>query len=95
MGQEQPDRSRVIIRCNPAGSMTEMYLEYNGITGPIPDTLQDLKSLVHFSIIHNDLTGPIPDFISSFPDLIDLALNDNHLSGSIPSSLNKLTKLQK
>ncbi|KAJ3094119.1 hypothetical protein HDU97_008468 [Phlyctochytrium planicorne] len=89
MGQEQPDRSRVIIRCNPAGSMTELYLEYNGITGPIPDTLQDLKSLVHF------LTGPIPDFISSFPDLIDLALNDNHLEGSIPSSLNNLTKLQK
>jgi len=73
------------------GQVTGLYLENNGLSGPLPD-LSALTSLANLNLGINGLSGPVPD-LSHHPELVTLALRENQLTGSVPE-LDSLVELR-
>ncbi|CAK9166550.1 unnamed protein product, partial [Ilex paraguariensis] len=78
--------------CNN-GSIQEVHLNFNQLTGKLPATLGHLKNLKSLRIDDNLLTGPIPASIERLSNLTELDLSYNKMNGSIPQAIGKLTKL--
>ncbi|CAH9076463.1 unnamed protein product [Cuscuta europaea] len=69
-------------------------LSYNaGLTGPLPQTIGNLKKLSNLILVGCGFSGQIPDTIGSLSNLKYLSLNSNKFIGSIPPSLGKLSEL--
>jgi uncharacterized protein YjdB/Leucine-rich repeat (LRR) protein len=81
------------ITCD-GGSVTQIDLRTNGLSGPIPLDLVNLTRLTHLRLLQNQVTGTIPPELSDLPDLEWLNLNTNRLTGSIPPELGSLEHLQ-
>ncbi|XP_039173151.1 probable LRR receptor-like serine/threonine-protein kinase At4g36180 [Eucalyptus grandis] len=54
----------------------------NGLAGPIPDTLGDLKLLHVLNLSHNALSGSIPPVLGNLGQLESLDLSRNYLNGT-------------
>ena len=67
-------------------------LERNGLSGPLPRRLNQLKFLIHLSLPDNELTGSIPS-LSGLQSLQYVELSRNQLTGALPdlSGLARLT----
>ncbi|CAK7332431.1 unnamed protein product, partial [Dovyalis caffra] len=71
---------------NNLEQLTELWLDGNFLTGPIPD----INNLVNLQIVHlenNKLSGPLPRYLGSLPNLQELYIQNNSLTGEIPSTL--------
>ena len=66
--------------------VTELSLENRGLTGRIPDELDNLSGLERLSLTGNKLTGSIP-YLLNLDELRVLELGSNRLKGEIPLSL--------
>ena len=82
------------VTTDAAGRVTGLELDYNELSGPIPDALGRLANLEQLSLNGNELTGPIPDELGSLSNLRSLRLGSNALSGPIPVALGRLSNLQ-
>ncbi len=82
------------ITVNDDGYVTELHLNSNGLTGPIPPELGDLTSLRELDLGWNGLTGLIPPELGNLTRLTRLNLGPNSLTGPIPSGLGNLTSLR-
>ncbi|KAK7263754.1 hypothetical protein RJT34_31351 [Clitoria ternatea] len=79
------------------GSLSELEtldLSYNkDLTGPLPQSIGDLKKLSTLILVGCSFNGPIPESIGYLQELLFLSLNSNSFSGQIPHSLGNLSKL--
>ena len=75
------------------GSVTELRLESNYLSGPIPSEVGNLANLTYLYLADNRLTGSIPSELGNLANLTYLNLVVNQLSGSIPSELGNLANL--
>lgn len=75
--------------------VTELNLNFFGLTGTIPPEIGDLSSLTLLQFVSNQLTGTIPAELGELSNLEDLALWGNSLTGSIPTDLGDLSNLKK
>ncbi len=75
------------------GRVTEIYLTFNDMTGPLPPELGNLVALETLDLFWNDLTGPIPPELGNLASLTELDLGANGLSGSLPPELGNLASL--
>ena len=66
---------------NSLTNLEQMYLNYNQLSGAIPD-LSALSKLTHLYLNNNRLSGAIPD-LGALTKLTHLYLNNNRLSGPI------------
>ncbi|XP_021744192.1 probable LRR receptor-like serine/threonine-protein kinase At1g67720 isoform X1 [Chenopodium quinoa] len=67
-------------------ALTELWLDGNSFTGPIPD----ISNLLNLKIVHlenNRLNGFLPSYLSSLPSLQELYIQNNYFSGKIPPAL--------
>ncbi|KAM0005354.1 putative non-specific serine/threonine protein kinase [Helianthus debilis subsp. tardiflorus] len=71
-------------------NIQHLDLSYNGLTGPIPESLRKLKMLQVLDLSDNGLKGPIPTFQG---ELTELNLSGNELNGSIPETIGRLAAL--
>ncbi|VFQ86489.1 unnamed protein product [Cuscuta campestris] len=83
---EIPDMSGLV-------SLKEFIAGYNGLSGPVPETLGNITTLQEVSLVFNNLTGTIPPAIARLTNLLRLDLSYNKLSGEIPD-LSGLRSLQ-
>ncbi|XP_062115779.1 probable LRR receptor-like serine/threonine-protein kinase At1g56140 isoform X2 [Humulus lupulus] len=65
----------------------------SGVSGEIPSTYENLKSLEAVFASDTELTGKIPDFIGSWSNLTTLVFQGNSFQGPIPSTFANLTSL--
>ncbi|XP_027078260.2 receptor-like protein EIX2 [Coffea arabica] len=75
------------------GSLEELYLVSNQLSGQLPSSLGFFKKLRYLYLFDNLISGPIPASVGSLLNLEGLDLSYNRLNGSIPQSMGKLTKL--
>jgi len=76
------------------GSVTQLGLLENYLTGSIPPEIGDLPHLKSLDMDVNGLEGPIPPEIGKLTDLEGLWISGNQLSGPIPAELGNLTNLE-
>ncbi|KAK7848791.1 putative lrr receptor-like serine/threonine-protein kinase [Quercus suber] len=69
------------------------YFDSSRVSGAIPSTFANLKSLVTVWASDTELIGRIPDFIRNWSKLITLRLEGNSLEGPIPLTFSNLTSL--
>ena len=82
------------VMCN-GGSVTELKLRDNNLSGPIPPELGDLRRLDILDLYNNLIDGPIPPELGNLVSLTSLDLSYNKLlSGSIPPELGNLSNLR-
>ncbi|KAE8653470.1 hypothetical protein Csa_006926 [Cucumis sativus] len=81
----------------PAGPNLDIYvlldLSGNHLSGQIPTSIGDLKSIKLLNLADNNLSGNIPSTFGNLEHVETLDLSHNKLSGSIPKSLAKLHQL--
>ena len=83
------------VTTDPAGRVTGLHLDDNGLTGPIPRELGNLVNLKLLFLAGNALTGPIPGELGSLVNLERLDLRRNALTGPIPGELGSLVNLER
>ena len=64
--------------------MKKLTMYDNLLTGPIPDSIEDMVSLIEVRLQHNQLTGPVPRGIAELPQLDFVAISRNQLTGENP-----------
>ena len=82
------------IRTDEDGLVIGISLQFNNLTGSIPEGLSGLERLSTLDLYYNNLTGSIPAEIGSISNLHLIYLNDNEFSGSIPPELSNLINLE-
>ncbi len=82
------------VHIDENGSVDELGLWQNNLTGSIPGSLSALLHLKGLTLYGNLLTGDIPAELGGFSQLETLFLSDNRLTGNIPASLGNLSRLQ-
>ncbi|KAK3021885.1 hypothetical protein RJ639_047389 [Escallonia herrerae] len=70
-----------------------LSLRSNGITGPFPSDLYDLKNLTYLYLQFNKFSGPLPANFSVWKNLTIVNLSNNGFNGSIPKGISNLTLL--
>ena len=81
------------VETDADGRVTWLRLWFNGLSGPIPSSLENLSNLATLDLSWNGLSGPIPSSLGNLSNLATLDLSLNSLSGPIPSSLGNLSDL--
>ncbi|KAF4385066.1 hypothetical protein F8388_000656 [Cannabis sativa] len=65
-------------------ALSELHLEGNFFSGPLPEFLFDMKSLVRINLGENHFSGEISPRFSNLTKLVVLYLENNRFTGSIP-----------
>lgn len=73
--------------------VSSINLDFNNLTGTIPNTIGNLTALIQLNINANHLAGAIPESIGNLTKLVFLGLVANALSGEIPATLANCTAL--
>ena len=68
------------------GRVTELFLPFKDLSGPIPPELGNLTNLTYLWLAFNELSGPIPAEIGNLSSLERLRLRGNELTSPIPQS---------
>eukprot|EP00271_Cylindrocystis_brebissonii_P018873 TRINITY_DN54_c0_g1_i1.p1 TRINITY_DN54_c0_g1~~TRINITY_DN54_c0_g1_i1.p1 ORF type:complete len:1407 (+),score=237.75 TRINITY_DN54_c0_g1_i1:39-4259(+) len=74
-------------------NLSYLIMPNNGFSGPIPDSIGDLPSIVEITLSNNQLSGWLPSSLGDLMQLETLDLRGNQLSGAIPSSFGQLFNL--
>ena len=82
------------ITVDEQGSITEIFLTSNNLTGTIPPKLGNLVHLKGLYLGQNELSGAIPRELGDLPSLQRMALSNNRLSGRIPAEIGNLSNLE-
>jgi Leucine-rich repeat (LRR) protein len=76
------------------GIIQSISLKNLGLTGTLPDSIGDFRSLTFFDISSNNIHGNIPDTVINWHDgITSLSLNANNLTGTIPPAIAHLVHL--
>jgi hypothetical protein len=92
------DRNRLSGSLSPSvanlgGSLEDLLLNCNSLSGEIPQELGRCKHLKRLWLQENALCGQIPTQIGQCAALVSIDLNCNQLSGAFPKSINQLAQL--
>ena len=82
------------VTTNADGRVTRLMVNDNGLSGSLPTSLGDLKSLEWLNLGNNKLSGALPASLGGLTRLQLLALQSNQFSGELPPSLGNLTDLR-
>ena len=81
------------VETDSSGSVVQVNLANNQLSGPIPPELGNLANLSRMELFGNQLSGPIPPELGNMREMAELYLYGNALSGPLPESLGDLTEL--
>ena len=73
------------VHLDAQGSVSDLLLDFNELSGPIPPELGNLSYLGVLSLGGNQLSGPIPPELGNLANLEHLYLSGNKLTGCVPA----------
>ena len=76
-----------------AGTLTQVVLYENYMSGVLPPSLGALSTLTSLGLNSNQIYGTVPESLGRLTGLKELWLSDNSLGGSLPASAAALTAL--
>lgn len=79
--------------CDISGIQT-LYLEGNMLSGTIPTTVGNCKSLRQLDLNSNEIHGTLPTELGQLHDLDLLLLSNNRIDGTFPTQILRLSNLQ-
>ena len=82
------------VTTDRSGRVTKLSLDFNQLSGEIPEELGSLVNLQEMLLSENRLSGEIPAELGNLTNLEWLGLGRNRLSGEIPGELGSLANLQ-
>lgn len=74
-------------------NLAELTIGGDSISGPIPEELYGLRSLLYLHLSNSAFSGTISSRIGLLTLLKELSIANNNIGGSIPGELAKLTNL--
>ncbi|EOA39580.1 hypothetical protein CARUB_v10008198mg [Capsella rubella] len=74
-------------------SLVELGIERTAFSGPLPDSIINLKHLISLTLTSSQFTGKIPFSVGNLSHLLSLDLSYNNFVGEIPSSISNLKQL--
>ncbi len=77
-----------------SGTIVEIDLQFNNLSGAIPPELGLLSNLEGLYLSENQLSGEIPPELGNLSNLTILRLHNNRLSGAIPLEFGQLSNLE-
>ncbi|WVZ77115.1 hypothetical protein U9M48_025016, partial [Paspalum notatum var. saurae] len=86
IGPESPDNITAV-------SLQQVDLSSNMLTGPISESVGNMKNLTLLYLYFNNITGEIPASVGLLPNLDDIRLFNNMLSGRLPPELGRHSPL--
>ncbi|XP_017984238.1 PREDICTED: probable LRR receptor-like serine/threonine-protein kinase At3g47570 [Theobroma cacao] len=96
-GKLSPSKTHLEGKFQPASAIVQnsrvIHLNFNKLTGRIPEELSNLPKVIALHIAANNLTGGITPFLGNLSTLLNLSLARNNLGGSIPDDLGRLASL--
>ncbi len=75
--------------------MSDLDLSSNQLSGSIPNSVYQLKSMMFLRLSNNKLSGKISKDIGGFPHLAVFDAANNQLTGVIPAEIINCTSLEK
>ncbi len=75
------------------GTVTNIVLDNNGLSGSLPSEIGNLSNLVTLELGQNNVNGSIPPEIGALSNLEWLLLYNNDISGGIPVEIGNLSSL--
>jgi hypothetical protein len=78
----------------PLPPCSVLRLSSNRLSGPIPETIGNLRNVKALELESNTLSGTLPASLSNMEDLEALLLGSNELSGTLPPDLSQATGLK-
>ncbi|XP_042520996.1 phytosulfokine receptor 2 [Macadamia integrifolia] len=79
---------------NCSASLQQFHVDFNSLSGHLPETLFWLSSLEQLSMAANNFSGQLSKSISKLSNLKTLAIFGNRFSGPLPNVFGNLTKLE-
>ncbi|KAI3750527.1 hypothetical protein L2E82_21168 [Cichorium intybus] len=67
------------------GSLQSLILSHTNLSGAIPESIGNLKSLSRIELPNSNFSGPIPMSMENLTQLLYLDLSSNNFNGQIPS----------
>uniref|UniRef100_A0A0D9V5H3 non-specific serine/threonine protein kinase n=1 Tax=Leersia perrieri TaxID=77586 RepID=A0A0D9V5H3_9ORYZ len=75
------------VTCDGAGRVTNLSLANTNVTGPVPDAVGELTSLVHLDLSNNNINGSFPTSVYRCASLLYLNLSKNYFEGELPADI--------
>jgi len=75
------------------GSIVSLSLDFNNLSGPLPDAFFALPELEDLYLAGNNITGTLSPQVANLSSLYNLGLMDNQMSGNLPSEIGDLSNL--
>ncbi|KAK8648722.1 hypothetical protein V6N13_129466 [Hibiscus sabdariffa] len=90
---ENPNLTGQFPKSNWTSPLEVLDASMTPLSGELPESLGNLKSLQGLGLFGCNLSGPIPASLGNLSQLRFLFLSWNHFSGEIPSSITNLNEL--
>ncbi len=81
------------VTTDNSGSVTDLLLSDNDLSGTLPPELSYLSKLGVLSLDNNELSGPIPSELGNLANLTHMYMSRNQLSGTIPPEFGNLANV--
>ncbi|XP_062081130.1 receptor-like protein 7 [Humulus lupulus] len=92
--QNNYDLNGFLPSFHSSSNLETLDLFSTNFSGPIPDSIGNLKSLKNLNVPFCNFIGPIPSSIGNISKLIHLDFQFTYLIGKIPPSLGNLSQLE-
>ncbi|XP_014511797.1 receptor-like protein 12 [Vigna radiata var. radiata] len=69
----------------PNGSLHTMFVSDTNFSGPLPNSIGNLRNLSNLDLSSSQFSGTLPNSLQNLTQLVDLDLSGNRLSGSVPA----------
>ena len=84
---DQPVSSWYGVTADGYGMITKLDLSGNNLSGPLPETLGDLRVLTDLNLSGNNLTGNVPSSVINMTYLQNFDISGNQMNGFVPEEV--------